>query len=91
MAGGENAMLRLHESLATSLYRDKQRSLDIVSVKVVVGVTAVRTAYNLYRAALLRSSGHCRPFLVCLPTIHIFLTNLHRRKYKTTADLSPGQ
>lgn len=47
MAGGENAMLRLHESLAISLYRDKQRSLDIVSVKVVVGVTAVRTAYSV--------------------------------------------
>ena len=40
---GENNMLRLHESLSTSLYKNKDRSNEKLSVKIVLFVTLVST------------------------------------------------
>jgi len=40
---GENNMLRLHESLSTSLYKNKDRSNEKLSVKIVLFVTLFAT------------------------------------------------
>ena len=38
---GENNMLRLHENLSTSLYKNKDRSNEKLSLKIVLLVTLV--------------------------------------------------
>ena len=50
---GENNMLRLHESLSSSLYKNKDRSNEKLSVKIVLFVTLVRTT-QLYLLLIFR-------------------------------------